>query len=86
MLDIYAFCPKSYENQSRPGVLNLGVGGGFHEPLEIVYKLLYTNCSTREGVHGFTQESCDLKILTDPQRLLVALKDVASEGLTWSTF
>ena len=39
MLDIYAFCPKSYENQSRPGVLNLGVGGGFHEPLEIVYKL-----------------------------------------------
>lgn len=41
MLDIYAFCPKSYENQSRPGVLNLGVGGGFHEPLEIVYKLLY---------------------------------------------
>lgn len=47
---------------------------------------LYTNCSTREGVHGFTQESCDLKILTDPQRLLVALKDVASEGLTWSTF
>lgn len=52
---------------------------------------LYTNCcmstcSLRGGVHGFTQESCDLKILTDPQRLSVALKDIASEGLTWSTF
>lgn len=41
MLDIYASCPNSYENQSRPGVLNLGVGRGFHEPLEIVYKPLY---------------------------------------------
>ena len=52
---------------------------------------LYTNCcmstrSLRGGVHGFTQKSCDLKILTDPQRLSVALKDIASEGLTWSTF
>ena len=56
--------------------------GGFREPLETVYKLLYEYLF----IHGFTQESCDLKILTDPQRLLVALKDVASEGLTWSTF
>lgn len=83
MLDIYAFCSNSYENQSRPGVLNLGAGGGFH----LNHWKLYTNCcmSTCSSM-VLPKESCDLKILTDPQRLLVALKDVASEGLTWSTF
>lgn len=50
------------------------MGRGFHEPLETVYKLL------AEGFMGFAMvsESCDLKIPTDPERLSVALNDVAS--------
>lgn len=30
---------------------------------------------------AFTQESCDITIPTDPERLSVAPKDVATEGL-----
>lgn len=75
MLVNSASSPKSYENHSRPGVFNLGVWWGFHEPLEIVYRLL------GEGFFHVLKESCDLKIPTDPERLSVALKDVASGRL-----